>query len=237
MNILALIPARGGSKGLPGKNIRDFCGKPLLAHAIEVAEKSKYINKIFVSTDCEKTRDVAINYGAEVPFLRPQEISGDSTPDYPVIENAIKALKQLGWDAELIVFLRPTNPFRSARDIDQMIGTLLKEKEWDSIRAVSNTPYPPFWMKKVENNRLLDFLPGPLASARRQDLPEVVIGNGTIEVMRAQRVLETKERFGKEIGFYRMAECACHDIDNELDFKVAEMMYLDWKVSSPKGLS
>jgi len=139
-DILALIPARGGSKGVPRKNIKPFCGKPLIAWTIEEAKKSAHITRIVVSTDDEEIAQVAKEYGADVPFMRPREIARDDTPDLPVFMHALRTLAQERYEPRLVVHLRATGPLRVASDIDRGIALMLAHPEADSVRAVTKAP-------------------------------------------------------------------------------------------------
>lgn len=227
MNILALIPARGGSKGVSKKNIRPFNGRPLIAYTIEAALSSEKINKVIVSTDSEEIAGIAKQFGAEVPFMRPDSLAKDKTPDFPVIEHVVTWGEENNYDPSIIVFLRPTNIFRTGKDIDKAIELLI-DSEFDSIRAISHAPYPPYWMKRIEDNKLVPFIQTGLEETRRQDLPPVYMGNGTIEVIKKETITKKKTRFGDHIGCYHMSDASRIDIDTELDFKLAELMYPLW---------
>ncbi|HYU64827.1 MAG TPA: acylneuraminate cytidylyltransferase family protein [Candidatus Paceibacterota bacterium] len=147
MNIIAFIPARGGSKSIPLKNIKRFYGKPLIAWSIKAACKSKHIDRIIVSTDSEKIAKVARKYGAETPFLRPAKLAGDKISAEPVIKHAIRWLNDNeGYKTDAIVLLMPPNPFRQTFHIDQAIE-IFKKKKVDSVVSVNETPpnHTPFW--------------------------------------------------------------------------------------------
>jgi len=224
MNILGLIPARGGSKGIPKKNIKIFNGKPLIFYSIDVALKSKYISHAIVSTDSREIADIAIDYGASVPFLRPSNISEDTTPDLPVMEHAINWFKNDGICFDYVVFLRPTNVFRVQTDVDSAIEKIMKSN-YDSVRAISEVSYSPFWMKKIEGDKLVDFIDSDFSSSRRQDLPKVYQANGTFDVIRTETILNKKSRYGNDIGYVLMDNISGIDIDTPLDFEIAEYLY------------
>ena len=138
-NVLALIPARGGSKGLPGKNTKDLCGKPLIAHSIDTAKASTQINRIIVTTDDQKIADVAKQYGAELPFMRPAELATDKSLALDAFVHAINWLKDNeGYEADCVVILYPTCPIRNVEDIDNGVKLFL-EKNADSVMCVSET--------------------------------------------------------------------------------------------------
>jgi CMP-N-acetylneuraminic acid synthetase len=134
--VLALIPARGGSKGLPGKNIKPLLGKPLIAWTIEQAMASKYVDKVIVSTDDEEIAEVAKNYGAEVPFLRPKELAKDDSPTIDAILHALNFFSKKGEDFNLLALLEPTSPLRDTEDIDRCIRVLLDNEQAESIVSV-----------------------------------------------------------------------------------------------------
>ena len=144
-NIVAIIPARGGSKSIPRKNIRDLGGHPLIAYSIQAAVESKLVNKVIVSTDDWEIAETAKMYGAEVPFLRPEEISGDFVTDFPVFEHAVHWLEQEGnYQPDVVVQLRPTSPFRPLDCVDKAISVLLAHPGADSVRCIN-----PFWSKPL----------------------------------------------------------------------------------------
>jgi CMP-N,N'-diacetyllegionaminic acid synthase len=160
METIGLLIARGGSKRIPGKNIKEFCGKPLIAWSIEEAKKSKYMKRIIVSTDDEEIARVAKEYGAEVPFMRPLELAQDLTPDLPVFEHALRWLEEHeGAMPELVGHLRGTGPMRTAEDMDKGIEMLINNPEYDSVRAVIPTPLHPMKTYKLEGDTLLPFIP------------------------------------------------------------------------------
>lgn len=227
MKILGLIPARGGSKGVPHKNIKSFNGKPLVYYTIKQALKSKYLDRLVVSTDDHDIARISKKYGAEVPFMRPKKLSGDKVADFPVIEHALLWFDAHGWKADYIVLLRVTNPFRKADDIDRAVKKLI-HSNYDSVRAISKVEYPPYWMKRIEKGRLVPFVKTGYEDTRRQELPAVYQGNGTVEAIRRDTILKKKTRFGEKVGFIKMDDIARVDIDTELDFKIAEPLYRCW---------
>lgn len=228
MNVLALIPARGGSKGIKRKNIKPLNGKPLISYSIEEALKSRYITRIVVSTDDDEIARVAKQCGVEVPFMRPKDLAEDHIPDFPVIEHALLWFDKRDWKADYVVFLRPTNIFRTIDDIDRAIEKMLGS-DFDSIRGISKAVYPPYWMKRVVGEKLIPFIETGYEGTRRQELPEVYQGNGTVEVIKRETILKKKSMYGENIGFVIMDDIATVDIDTELDFKMAECLYPWWQ--------
>jgi N-acylneuraminate cytidylyltransferase len=230
-NILAIIPARGGSKGVPRKNIRPLAGSPLIAYTIREAKKSQYISRIIVSTDCEETIGIAKQYEVEVPFVRPKELSRDNVQDFPVCEHAIKLLSEKdGYIPGMVVWLRPTSPFREVKHIDEAVKILISNPAADSVRSVCPAPKHPLKMWKVVSDRLAPFVPTEVTGIKepynypRQELPTAYIQNGAIDVVRAETIIEKKSISGDVILPYIMEDVYSINIDTELDFSFAELL-------------
>lgn len=221
--ILAIIPARGGSKGIPHKNIKDLNGKPLIAYSIEEAIKSRYIDKLIVSTEDEEIAAISKKIGVEVPFLRPKELSEDNTPGIDPILHAVKWLQDKGYNFDYVMCLQCTSPFRKHSQIDKAIEMLI-EKDADSIVSVCESEITPYWMKKIENGKLKDFLNQDIFYARRQDAPKVYRLNGAIYLAKTQILLDVKNWYTKNTLPYVMDKMSSVDIDNILDFKFAEFL-------------
>lgn len=224
MAVIALIPARGGSKGIPGKNIKLFNGKPLISYTIEVAKQAASIDRVVVSTDDAEIAKIAIAHGAEVPFIRPSEISGDEATDYEVIRHAVDWFKDNSFNCEVVAFLRPTNIFRTCADIDEAI-LKLTSTNLDSVRGISKVAYSPYWMKQVVGDKLCPFLRSDYEYARRQELPPTYQANGTIDAIRIDTIISNNSVYGENIGFIHMDEIARTDIDSPLDFTIAEYLH------------
>ncbi len=217
MKILAIIPARSGSKSIPHKNIMSVHGKPLIAHSIEHALASKYINRTIVSTDSEDYATVAKKHGAEIPFLRPAEFAGDMSTDLDVFFHALSQLKETeNYIPEIVVHLRPTSPIRDPKQIDEMIKLLIDNPEWDSIRSVAPAPETPFKMWFEKNGVLVPVVEDKTISEAynqpRQSLPKTYLQNASIDIARASTILEKKSMTGNVIGAYIMNNN--FDIDN-----------------------
>ena len=193
LNIVAIVPARGGSKGVPGKNIRNFCGKPLIAWAIETALKSRFVNRVIVTTDNPEIAKVAKKYGAETPFLRPKKLAGSATQMEPVLRHAIEWLeKHENYKTDAIVLLMPPNPLRSVKQVDEAIKLFLK-KDPDVVVPLSElsaAPHHPYWIvrpvKKGNSYKLLNAIGQNVkyAPARRQLLPKYYVKNDLVFVMK-----------------------------------------------------
>jgi CMP-N-acetylneuraminic acid synthetase len=225
-SIVALIPARGGSKGLPGKNIKSLNGKPLIAYTIAASLDAKSISRTIVSTDDNDTARISRDFGAEVPFMRPTELAEDHIFDFPVIKHALEYLDDVeGSQPEIIVYLRPTMPIRTAYEIDEVVSLLLQKEEADCIRTARPAPYPPHWMKKINSSGYLvpyDEHIIPHAMKRRQELPKVVICDGYVDAARVTSVLrENNFPPGKKLAFYR-ENVPFIDIDTPEDWEYCE---------------
>ncbi|MDP3772335.1 MAG: acylneuraminate cytidylyltransferase family protein [bacterium] len=228
LTILALIPARGGSKGIPKKNIKPLAGRPLIAHSIVVALASRVIDRTIVSTDSEEIVAVAREWGAEVPFIRPAELAEDLTPDMPVFEHCLWWLKENeGYEPDVIVHLRPTGPLRTAEEIDEAIELLAACPDADSIRSVEPPPKSPYkmWMPDGKYIRPFTEIAG-LKDAHtmpRQILPKVYQTTADIGVLRRTTVTEKKSVIGDRVLPYVLRRPTV-DIDTPFDFVVAELL-------------
>lgn len=226
--ILALIPARGGSKSVPRKNLRMLAGKPLIAHSIEQAAGSTLITRTVVSTDDAEIADVARRHGAEVPFLRPRELAEDQTPDLAVFQHALTWLAQhKRYTPQLVVQLRPTAPIRRVDTIDRAIQMLLDHPEADSLRSVSPATQSPYKMWLIKTDGCLEpvaQLAGREAcNTPRQLLPRVYWQNGYIDVARPSVILASASMTGSRILSFIIEE-PCVEIDYEEQLIAAERL-------------
>jgi N-acylneuraminate cytidylyltransferase len=202
-DVVALVPARGGSKGLPRKNLRPLGGHPLVAWSIAAARQAASVAAVLVSTDDEEIAAVARAYGAEVPFLRPAELARDDTPDLPVFQHALAWLeRERGARPELVVQLRPTSPLRPLGMVDEAVERLCAYPPADSLRAVTAPSQSPYKMWRLAGP-LLEPLVGTAASelfnAPRQQLPPVYWQTGHIDVVRRATILEQRSMSGRRI--------------------------------------
>lgn len=221
--VLAIIPARSGSKSVVDKNIRIMGGKPMLAYSVEHALASKYINRCIVSTDSPKYAQIASEYGAEVPFLRPAEFATDTALDIDVFYHALKFLKDSeGYEPEIVVQLRPTYPIRRISDIDSMIEKMLLDESIDSMRCIAPAKEIPqkMWFLN-EDDTLVNVVNDPYEcyNMPRQELRKAYYQNACIDVIRAKVIVEEHSMSGKKIVGYLMDEN--YDIDTEEDFENA----------------
>lgn len=217
--IIALIPARGGSKGVKKKNIRDLAGIPLIAYTIEAARKSKYIDKVIVSTDSEEIAEVARNCGAEIPFIRPKELAEDTTSTLAVVLHVINTLEKLnGWDS--LVLLQPTQPLRTAEDVDGAIEYYYSHGE-KSLVSIAEVDEHPILMRTLDNEETMKKLLDIPSTVRRQDMEKVYRVNGAIYINKISQITCETSFNDNEIG-YIMEKSHSVDIDELSDFAMAE---------------
>lgn len=198
MEIIAVIPARGGSKSLKNKNLCKIAGKPLIYYAIKCAKESKFVSKVVVSTDSKKIGAVSKKFGAEVPFYRSKKLSSDKTLDFPVIWDVLTKLKlnSKKFEKNIILYLRPTQPLRSYKDINNCISFLIKNKNIDCVRTIRKAIYPPYWTKKLKKNKILPLVKNKYFSKaiiRRQDLPHSYMCDGYVDAIRVRGLLKEKK--------------------------------------------
>ncbi len=226
--ILAIIPARGGSKGLPDKNIRPLAGHPLIAYSIKAALDSPSITRVIVSTDSEKIASMAKHYGAEVPFIRPNEISGDLSTDLEVFKHALDWLKiNEEYVPDFIVQLRPTSPIRTVSLIESCIERLITS-DCDSLRIVTKAFHTPYkmWQVSDENAPMTPLLEiADIAepyNQPRQNLPDVYWQIGTLDVIKSSVIIKDHSMSGSKILPYIIPQELAADIDDLKSFEVAE---------------
>lgn len=204
-SVLALVLARGGSKRIPNKNIKELDGKPLIGYSIEAARGSKYIDRVITSTDSAEIAEMAKRFGSEVPFMRPDELAADSVTDFPVFEHALAWLKEHeGYEPDIVVQVRPTSPLRSAEDFDKAIELLAEHPEADSVRTVAEPEQSPYKMYKVGDDGFLEPLltiPGVPESFNLpgQKLPKAYKHVGYVDVMWRKTLVEKKKMTGDKI--------------------------------------
>lgn len=219
--VLAVIPARGGSKGVPRKNIRLLNGKPLIAWTIEAAKKSKYIDRLILSSEDKEIIKIAEAYGCEAPFIRPTHLALDETPGIDPILHALGEVT--GYD--YIVLLQPTSPLRATNDIDNCIERLI-EKNASSCVSVTESNTSPYWMYTLnENGRMKQFVNHETLPVRRQDLPQVFALNGAVYVAEIEWLRKTESFLTEETVAYIMPRGRSYDIDTEEDF-----LWCEWRL-------
>lgn len=230
--VIAIIPARGGSKGLPGKNIRPLCGKPLIAWSIEQALRSECVDKVLVTTDSEEIANVAKRYGAEVPFIRPSELATDYTPSFEVISHALSYYRDfLGVTFDYSILLEPTSPLRERDDIDEMAKKLDDlNQSFDGIVTIGEVAYHPSIMKKCDSHKLLPVFPELVQKSRRQDHDTVYWPFGTF-MTKTDTLLREKSFYPSRLTHYKIKRYQCYEIDDLYDFLCVEaVMKHEWSL-------
>jgi N-acylneuraminate cytidylyltransferase len=218
--VLAIITARGGSKGLPGKNIIDLAGKPMLAWSIEAARRSRYIDRLVLSSDDEDIIAVAEKFGCEVPFRRPVELATDATATDPVL---IHVLDQLGETFDYFILLQPTSPLRTTADIDGAIE-LCERSDAPACISMCESSKPAEWMYRIAADGRISPVLGEIAATRRQDLPATFVINGAVYVAQVDWYRGNRGFLGPATVAWRMPPERSIDIDTEFDLIVARAL-------------
>lgn len=222
---LAVIPARSGSKRLPQKNVLELSGKPLIAWTIESAVNCALFDKVIVSTDSEIISDISRSYGADIPFIRPADLSSDISTSFDVVAHALNHYSRLGKEYETVTLLQPTSPLRTAAHIKDAFA-LFKEKKANSIISVCECEHSPLWSNTLGSDMSLDnFLEKGLLTMRSQELPQYYRLNGAIYISKTKSLIESESFFGGSGSYaYRMEANVSVDIDNLIDFQLAEVI-------------
>lgn len=226
-HILGVITARGGSKGLPGKNVKLLDGKPLIAYTIDVAKKSKLITHLIVSTDDAAIAEVCRAHGAEVPFMRPAELAQDATPHLPVMQHAVGFMeKREGFIFDIAVIFQPTSPFRTAEDIDGTIGELLTTVEATSSVSICEieSGNHPIKVKKLEGNRVMGYCMEEPEGSRRQDFPTAYKRSSAVYAIRRDVLMVDNRLYGDYVVGHVVPADRSIDIDTPLDWLKTEYM-------------
>lgn len=217
--LIALIPARSGSKGIKNKNIKIFCGKPLIQWSIESALNAPFVDRVIVSTDSKDYADLAKSLGAEVPFIRPDKYSQDDSPSIDFILHALEEIPE----ARDILLLQPTSPLRDHKDIESFYF-FWKSKPNHAAVSISKTKMHPSWMFQLNKDSSINSLSKELKIFRRQDLPDVYLINGAMYIASRQFLMQEKSFISKDtLGFVMPAEKSV-DIDNLKDWIYAEAL-------------
>jgi CMP-N,N'-diacetyllegionaminic acid synthase len=235
--ILGLIPARGGSKGLPRKNLRMLAGKPLLAWTIEVALNCGMLDRVIVSTDDPEIRDVARRYGAEVPFLRPPDLASDTATSADVASHTLSWLEQQGQAApSFLLQLQPTSPLRTAIDIETAVD-LQRKEDAPAVVSICQTSHPPQWLRRIgPGGELLAWQPGTELQ-RRQDSDPVYELNGAIYLIKTTVFQRERTYFPQKTLAYIMPQERSLDIDTTWDLHLAELILNAKSTLGSVGLS
>ena len=226
MNILGVIPARGGSKSVPRKNLAMIFDRPLIAYTIDAAKRSRMISHFVLSSDDDEIIAVARKYGAPVPFKRPADLATDEAPTLPVVQHAVRemeALENVSFD--YVVLLQPTTPMRQPEDIDAAVEKLITTGA-DSVVSVCDVDaYHPARMRKIVDDQLVELpIKEPREMARRQDLPKIYIRNGAVYAVRRDVLMEQNSMIGKVSRPYIMPVDKSVNIDGKLDLLLAQLL-------------
>ena len=235
--ILGIITGRGGSKGIPGKNIKELAGKPLIVYTIESAKESGVFDRVILSTDDEKIAEVARLYGCEVPFMRPAELAQDTTPHHTVVRHALRWLKDNeNYTADYMMILQPTAPLRTATHIREAVA-LFESGNADSVVSVSeiSAHYHPRWQFHVDEHQRMAIFTGEKFSQivrRRQDLPKTYTRNGAIYLFKTALCDLTEPNFyGEHVAAYIMKPEESVNIDTIEDWRGAERILRDRRIA------
>lgn len=232
MNILAIIPARGGSKGVPRKNIKEMNGLPLIAHTIKTALEVKHLfHRIIVSTEDEEIAEISKKHGAEVPFLRPMEMATDKSPSIDLVKHAVLQIEEMDdTKIDAVMLLQPTNPLRVKEDIINSIE-LLDEESDSVISVVRVVEHHPAYMKKInDNGHLESYCIEEIEGTRRQDFrPYAYKRDGAIYLSKRQSIIENNSLWGKNMKAYEIPEERGVGIDSRLDWMLVETLLKELK--------
>ncbi|MBL8836193.1 MAG: acylneuraminate cytidylyltransferase family protein [Alphaproteobacteria bacterium] len=222
MTIAAVILARGGSKRLPGKNVRPLCGKPLVAYTIDAALGAKVLDRVIVSTDDPEIARVAAAHGAEVPFMRPAEFATDHSPPTEALAHAADWLDRSGPPVDAVVLLQATSPMRRSAHIDGAVA-LFRTSGVDTVTSVSPAPAHPYWCWKPHGGEIEPFFSAAHIAMSRSELPPALIENGAVYVFR-RSLLKAGTLYGARVAGYVMDAADAVDVDTLEDFEYAEFL-------------
>ncbi len=220
--VLSIIPARGGSKGLPRKNIAMLGGKPLIAYSIESALRSRWSGRVVVSTEDAEISEVSRRYGSEV-LERPEELARDDSSTISVVVHALQRLEKEGYIPEVVVLLQPTTPLRTSEDIDVAVDLFLKS-DCESVVSVCEMEHSPYWSFEEKNGYLKPLFGEECLRKRRQDLPRVYLPNGALFISRPKTLFSAGSFYSSRTMAYIMPSERSVDIDSEMDLVKAEMI-------------
>ena len=219
-SILGLIPARGGSKGLTGKNIRPLNGSPLIEWTIRAARESKLLDEVMVSTDSADIAKIARDCGANIPFMRPQSLAEDITPTIDVVEHVVDMYKTLfEKNFDYIALLEPTSPIREKNDIDNMITMLISRSgDFDGIVSLGEVKEHPSIVMQVQNDCVKPLLSEEIKPTRRQDMPKIYFPFGVAYIVKKESLMNERTFFCKRTLGYEIKRHQCYEIDDIIDF-------------------
>ena len=223
IKVLGLINARGGSKGVPRKNIKLLCGKPLIAWSIEAGLNSKYVNKLVVSTDDSEIAEISRKYGADVPFLRPKELASDNSLQIDAIKHAIHFLEESGHYFDIILLLQPTTPLRKTADIDCSLKLLFEENA-DTVISITDVGgrHPATCYKPYKAKQIVPYIESNMRGVLRQEFDPIYWRNGAIYATKRNIIIHNNSLYGDSIVGYKMNEENSFNIDSQFDWNLTE---------------
>lgn len=229
-SVIAVIPARAGSRGLPGKNVRMLCGKPLVAWSIEAARACGYLDEIVVSTDGDEIAAVAAAWGAPVPFRRPAELATDTAGTLAVVEHALAHYRARGRHFDVVVLLEPTSPLREPGDIDRMLERLVEGWDrFDSIVSLGEVREHPSIMKRLQGPEIAPYCTELRQTTRRQDNPPAYFPYGVAYIVKTTALLDEKTFYTRRCTYHLLKSFQGYEIDGLLDFLCIEaIMKHEW---------
>ena len=228
---MAIIPARAGSKGLLGKNIKPLCGKPLIAWSIEAGLSSQYIDEVMVTTDGEDIASIAKKFGASIPFLRPPELASDTATTFDAVKHVIDFYAQkMQKKFDYVVLLQPTSPLRKKDDVDRMLEKLASnDGEYDAIVSLGEVHEHPSIMKKISGNKIERYIKDLATTTRRQDNEAAYFPYGLAYIIKTDVLLDEKVFYPKRTTYHLIRRYQCFDIDDIYDFLAVEsIMKFEW---------
>jgi CMP-N,N'-diacetyllegionaminic acid synthase len=236
--VLAVVPARGGSKGLPGKNVRPLAGLPLIGHSLGAARMVPAVTRCIVSTDSPEIAATATALGADVPFLRPAELARDETPMAPVLRHALASVEaEEGREYDVVLLMDPTSPARDPDEIERAVGLLAEHPDWDGVVSVSEPTFNPVWVgvRPAEDGTMARFFPDGVGVVRRQELPRYLRVNGNFYVWRAAFIRRVESSWMDEgvHGMVEIPELRAFAIDYQYEFDLLEALVAQGTVRLP----
>ncbi len=222
--IIGIIPARGGSKGVPGKNIKMINGKPLISWTVEAAKLSKFLDRIFVSTDSKKIRDISINLGLDVPFLRPPIFSQDNSPSWEAVVHALDEFKKINQEYDYVALLEPTSPLRKQNDIDNAIIKIINNKDAESLVSLGEIHMEhPKIVKKINSDNFVEpYIKHSEDIFQRQQMDNAYFPYGVIYLSSVISFYQNKKFYSKKTIPYFIERWQNYELDDMFDFEIIE---------------
>lgn len=228
--VIAIVPARAGSKGLPGKNIKMLCGKPLIAWSIERALASKYVDEVVLTTDSDEIAEIGKAYGASVPFIRPHELATDTATTFEVVKHTLEHFSSMNRHYDFVVLLEPTSPLREKDDVDEMLDQFVAQEErFDAIVSLGEVHEHPSIMKRVTNKGIAPFCTELQMKSRRQDNEVAYFPYGVAYIAKSDVLLMEQTFYPKRTTHRIIKRYQCFEIDDIYDFLAIEnIMKHEW---------